>query len=209
LRSAWFKRSFQTLNEIGPRNPEPVPTLRRHLTPSLVISFLALFISLSGGAYALTVSGKNIKNGSITTADVKNKSLTASDFRPGTLPAFRFSLTPKSIVVGHSVSVGAQKGFSFTLVCSREQADGWDGNGLEIVAKLRGSGGVSTKDLASTPAYPRNEANIGQNIGSARATGTTEFKLVGEEADAQGEATLVADANSDTCSLDSGIVKVR
>ena len=40
--------------------------MRKHLTPSLVIACLALFISLSGGAYALTVSGKKIQNGTIT-----------------------------------------------------------------------------------------------------------------------------------------------
>jgi len=60
--------------------------VRKHLTPSLVISCLALFISLGGGAYALTVTGSNVKSGSITGADIKNQSLSAVEFAPARCP---------------------------------------------------------------------------------------------------------------------------
>jgi Collagen triple helix repeat (20 copies) len=46
---------------------------RRHGT---AVAYLALFAALGGSAYAaVTVSGKNIKDGSVTGRDVKNRSL--------------------------------------------------------------------------------------------------------------------------------------
>jgi hypothetical protein len=54
--------------------------MRRHLSPSLVVSLLALVVALGGTAYAaLTITGRNVKNGSLTGADVKNRSLHAVD----------------------------------------------------------------------------------------------------------------------------------
>jgi hypothetical protein len=53
----------------------------RRPSPALVIACLALFVSLSGGAYALTVTGKNIKNRTITGKDVKKRTLTAQHFK--------------------------------------------------------------------------------------------------------------------------------
>jgi hypothetical protein len=47
--------------------------LRRHTT---AVAYLALFAALGGSAYAaVTVTGANIKNGSVTGKDVKNRSL--------------------------------------------------------------------------------------------------------------------------------------
>jgi hypothetical protein len=46
---------------------------RRHST---VVAYLALFAALGGSAYAaVTVTGKNIKDGTVTGRDVKNRSL--------------------------------------------------------------------------------------------------------------------------------------
>lgn len=62
-------------------------------SPSLVISFLALFIALSGTSYAVaklpkkSVGTAQLKNSAVTTKKVKNGSLLASDFKPGQLPA--------------------------------------------------------------------------------------------------------------------------
>jgi hypothetical protein len=50
--------------------------LRRHGT---AVAYLALFAALGGSAYAaVTVTGKNIKDGTITGSDVKNQSLGTS-----------------------------------------------------------------------------------------------------------------------------------
>jgi hypothetical protein len=49
---------------------------RRHTT---AVAYLALFAALGGSAYAaVTVTGKNIKDGTITGKDVKNRSLGTS-----------------------------------------------------------------------------------------------------------------------------------
>lgn len=64
--------------------------MRRHLNFANVCSALALLVALStGGAYAASklITGKQIKNGTITAADIKRQSLTASRFKPGQLPA--------------------------------------------------------------------------------------------------------------------------
>jgi hypothetical protein len=51
-----------------------------------VISLVALFVALGGTSYAaLTISGKNVKNGSLTGADVKNSSLTGKDVKNNSL----------------------------------------------------------------------------------------------------------------------------
>jgi hypothetical protein len=61
--------------------------LRRHH-----IGMLALFIALSGTAYAATlprnsVGTAQLKKNAVTTAKVKNRSLLAKDFKSGQLPA--------------------------------------------------------------------------------------------------------------------------
>jgi hypothetical protein len=67
--------------------------LRRHITPSLIISLLALFIATSGASYAAlqipksSVGTKQLKTSAVTTKKVKNGSLLAKDFKSGQLPA--------------------------------------------------------------------------------------------------------------------------
>ena len=76
--------------------------LHAHLTFANVVSFAALFIALSGGAYALTiprnsvgakqlkksaVTRSKIKKGAVTSAKVKDRSLLATDLKAGQLPA--------------------------------------------------------------------------------------------------------------------------
>ena len=56
--------------------------MRRFLpSPAMVVAVVALVMSLSGGAYALVITGKSIKNGSITNKDVRNHTLTGNDMR--------------------------------------------------------------------------------------------------------------------------------
>jgi len=76
--------------------------LRAHLTFANVVSLMALFVALSGGAYALTlprnsvgaeqlkrnaVRSSKIKNSAVTSSKVKDASLLSKDFRPGQLPS--------------------------------------------------------------------------------------------------------------------------
>ncbi len=55
--------------------------LRRRPSPALVISLIALFVSLGGGAYALTVTGGQVKNGSLTGKDIRKDSLAGPQIR--------------------------------------------------------------------------------------------------------------------------------
>jgi hypothetical protein len=59
---------------------ERASSMRRHLTPSFAISLIALFVALGGSSYAAvklkanSVTGREIKNGSVTLADL-NKNI--------------------------------------------------------------------------------------------------------------------------------------
>ena len=63
------------------------------MTPSLVISVIALFVALSGASYAAiklpinAVGTAQIKKDAVTSAKVKDGSLLAGDFKAGQLPA--------------------------------------------------------------------------------------------------------------------------
>jgi hypothetical protein len=80
--------------------------LRSHLTYANVMATVAVFVALGGSSYAaLKITGKDVKNNSLTGADIKNltgkdvknnsltgadvrkQSLQADDFMPGQLPA--------------------------------------------------------------------------------------------------------------------------
>ena len=66
-------------------------------SPAMLVALVALFVALGGSAYALTVTGKIVKNNSLTSKDVKNKSLLGKDFKAGQLPAGKNGAT--SVVV--------------------------------------------------------------------------------------------------------------
>lgn len=56
-------------------------------SPSMTVAFVALFIAGAGSATAARlITGKQIKNSSITSTDVRNGSLLRRDFRSGQLP---------------------------------------------------------------------------------------------------------------------------
>jgi hypothetical protein len=74
---------------------------RSGLTFANVVSLMALFVALSGGAYALTipknsvgagqlkknaVAGSKIKRGAVTSSKVKDRSLLTNDFKAGQIP---------------------------------------------------------------------------------------------------------------------------
>jgi hypothetical protein len=55
-------------------------------TPALVISVIALFVSLGGVGYAAaTVTSSDVRNNSLTSRDVRNNSLTGRDVRNSSL----------------------------------------------------------------------------------------------------------------------------
>ena len=66
--------------------------MRRHLTPSLVISVRALFVALGGVSYAAikipqnSVGNTQLRKDAVTSTTVKDRSLLATAFRTGQLP---------------------------------------------------------------------------------------------------------------------------
>jgi hypothetical protein len=50
-------------------------------SPAMVVAIVALVMSLGGSAYALVVTGKQIRNGSVTAEDIRNRSLRGTDIR--------------------------------------------------------------------------------------------------------------------------------
>ena len=56
--------------------------LRRFLpSPAMLVAVTALVLSLGGSAYALVVTGKTIRNNSVTNADIRQRTLTGNDMR--------------------------------------------------------------------------------------------------------------------------------
>jgi hypothetical protein len=50
-------------------------------SPAMVVAVVALIMSLGGSAYALVVTGKQIRNNTVTGKDIRNRSLTGREFR--------------------------------------------------------------------------------------------------------------------------------
>lgn len=60
--------------------------LRRRLSYANVVASLALFVALGGTGYAaVTITGRNVQNGSLTGTDIKNSSIASADIRNGSL----------------------------------------------------------------------------------------------------------------------------
>jgi hypothetical protein len=132
--------------------------LKKHLTPSTVISCIALFVALSGAAYAATlgknaVKTKNIANGAVTAKKLKNASVTAAKIANGA-------------VIGSKIANGA--------VGSSKLAD------ASVRSNALGGGVVTTgkiKDLAVT------EGKLAGNAVTAAklAAGAVETGKLGKE----------------------------
>jgi Collagen triple helix repeat (20 copies) len=70
----------------SPTTPKRRTSMRSKLSYANVVSSICLFIVLGGSAYAAaTITGKQIKDNTVSSADIKNKSLVAGDFKPGQL----------------------------------------------------------------------------------------------------------------------------
>jgi hypothetical protein len=50
-------------------------------SPAMVVACVALIMSLGGSAYALVVTGKQIRNNTVTGKDIRNRSLASRDVR--------------------------------------------------------------------------------------------------------------------------------
>lgn len=67
--------------------------MRRHLSPALVLSVLAVILATTAGATAASslITGKQIKNSSVTGADIKDSSLSGDDLKSAAIGPSKLS----------------------------------------------------------------------------------------------------------------------
>ena len=68
--------------------------VREQLSPALVISVIALFVALGGGAYALsanTVGSKQLKRNAVTTAKIRNGAVNVNKIKSGAVTAAKIA----------------------------------------------------------------------------------------------------------------------
>ena len=129
----------------------------RRPSASLVISVVALFVALGGTSYAaLTITGKNVKNGSLTTKDIKDNSLTSADVRDRSLRLrdFRSGELPKAQrgPAGPAGPAGAAgSAIAFARVAASGDVDASVSKNIAVVASPAGDGLYCLNDTAGTP----------------------------------------------------------
>jgi hypothetical protein len=133
--------------------------LKKHLNPSTAISCIALFVALSGAAYAAglaknSVKTKNIANGAVTAAKIKSSSVNASKLANGS-------------VIGSKIANGAVGSSKLAEASVRSTALG---GGVVTTGKI--------KDLGVT------EAKLGANsvTNSKISAGAVDTGKLGREA---------------------------
>lgn len=100
----------------------------------MVVALIALFISLSGSAFALVITGHQIKNGSITGADVKRNTLTGRDIRES-----RLGRVPRAAVADALAPAAAGRVSGYAAL--REHSPGFQAAGTTILTLNLPAGG--------------------------------------------------------------------
>jgi hypothetical protein len=122
----------------------------RSLRPnhSTIAAYAALFIALGGTSYAaVTVSGKNVKDNSLTTKDIKNKSLLKKDFKSGQLPAGARGPAGPAGAKGDTGAPGTP-GQSATKLWALVKSDGTLVRGSHVLQSFKYGGGNGSYELA-------------------------------------------------------------
>jgi hypothetical protein len=159
--------------------------MRRRITPSLVLSLVAVVLACTGSAVAGgLITGKQVKDSSLSGKDVKNKSLTPADFK-GSVQGARGAQGPQGVpgaagAAGAAGPAGAQGPVGPTGIAKIVAAQG-NGTGLA---------------MAYCPAGTRPVSGGGINDG----TSTTWGYLIasGAASDSGGVGWLVAGEPSDS-----------
>lgn len=91
------------------RISEAFTGLRRLPTPALILSLIALAVTLSSSAYAATlITGNNIRNGTVTTADLKDNNVTGTDIKDGSIVPDDMSTAAHNSLKGDTGPAGPQ-----------------------------------------------------------------------------------------------------
>jgi hypothetical protein len=140
-----------------------VNRMRKHLSPATVISCVALFLALGGGAYAATqiakksVKTKHLGNGSVTTQKLRNGAVTSPKLRNGAVTGAKIG---SGAVGGTQIADGAVRAVDL-------------GGGVVTSAKLQ-NGAVTDAKLANnavTTSKLNADAVTTGKIGNEAVTG--------------------------------------
>lgn len=138
-------------------------------SPALVISLIALFVSLGGGAYALTVTGGQVKNGSLTGKDVRKDSLTGHQVRES-----RVGKVPKAKVADRVGRRTAEQVTTQAFFAAQKSPKGFTGDET-VIGKLSlpaGSYIISAKVTASNSATSTLQAKCILRAGTSEDQAT-------------------------------------
>ncbi len=144
-------------NAVGPPTSRTVGrmnlTPRRRPQPALVISMVALFVSLGGTGYAaVAITGKNVTDGSLSGKDIKNSSLRGADVRNGSLTVGDFSAGTRSSLrgaPGATGPAGATGTFGTVTVRERDYKSGPPATASCLSGEVAVGGGVDTSQNSS------------------------------------------------------------
>jgi hypothetical protein len=78
-------------------------------SPAMVVACVALIMSLGGSAYALVVTGKQIRNNTVTGKDIRNRSLTGREFRANKLGGRSIKESSLGTVSSASLAYGGHR----------------------------------------------------------------------------------------------------
>jgi hypothetical protein len=159
--------------------------VRKHLTPSMIVSLIALLVALSGSAYAATkLTGADIKDSSLTAADVKNSSLTGTDVKDSSLTAADItdsSLTAADIkdssLTGTDIEDGTVGSKDLDAALTKTLADLQTSRPVEPLGTVVASGLAPRTGTATIPAGQTGkadavcESSLGVVSGGFRTTG--------------------------------------
>lgn len=145
--------------------------LRRRPSPSMVISLIALFVALGGSAYALTVTGRDVRDGSLTGRDIRQNSLTGADVRESRLGKVRRARTADRIGRRTPAQVTTQ-----TFFAAQKAPKGFTGD-QTLIGKISLPAGsyiisakVTTSNSASSTLQAKCTLRAGRSEDQATAT---------------------------------------
>ena len=78
-------------------------------SPAMVVAVVALIMSLGGSAYALVVTGSQIRNNSVTAKDIRQRTLTGNDIRRDKLGGGSIKESSLGVVPGALVAHGSAR----------------------------------------------------------------------------------------------------
>lgn len=174
-------------------------------SPALVISLVALFVALGGSAYALTVNGADIVNGTITNSKIKQRSLTGTKFQEQSIggDAIKASSLKKRTFRGtlfqlESIGGNAVKESTFGPV---PQA-----NGATLQAAVSGQGAlVAGRGVAANGVARNAEGNYQVTFGVPVSACAFSATL----ADSTGATTPLGQIGTSTVAANPAAVAVR